>query len=335
MDITLSRRRRRRISTNSAVMQRTLRSSDAPGDEAIPKPSPSRVSFSERGDRSRHNSTTGFTSTSRPLRPRTISMGSSGTSHASISISPSSSLSGGSGRGGAPFSAISYANSQSGLEKIIQSRLVETFLAITISQTSRPTNTSLSRKRSYTFQSHKASESRISRNQTPAVKMKTIKPISPSGFLSKLHVPPSDGCVNGGSKHASSQALSPPQDVSLMAGPSSPTYFTSIHRPSTNPYFSIDIGSNIEDHRVDMSGQTIKIEVWGKVSDPPQLGRLRRKRNDGEEFQDLLAEWRVLHEWDVNLENLVPLSDDVRAVLVIDRWLKCIPARFTPFPPSC
>jgi len=107
-----------------------------------------------------------------------------------------------------------------------------------------------------------------------------------------------------------------------MAGPSSPTYFTSIHRPSTNPHFSIDIRSDIEDHRVDLSGQAIKLEVWGKVSDPPQLGRLRRKGNLGEEFQDLIAEWRVLQEWEFDLENLVPLSDDVRAILLINPWLK-------------
>jgi len=93
--------------------------------------------------------------------------------------------------------------------------------------------------------------------------------------------------------------------------PSPPVYFSPIHRPSTNPLFSIDTRSN-QAHWPDTSGQIFKVEVWGRmpirVEDPTRLDEVERLP------EDRGFNWKLLDEWDVNLDRLTRLPSDVRTI---------------------
>lgn len=88
----------------------------------------------------------------------------------------------------------------------------------------------------------------------------------------------------------------------------SPVYFSPIHRPSTNPLFPIDTRSN-QSHWPDTSGQNLKVEVWGKM--PIQIEH-PQTRLDEVEPEDRNFSWKLLDEWNVNLDGLARLPNDVQ-----------------------
>jgi hypothetical protein len=86
----------------------------------------------------------------------------------------------------------------------------------------------------------------------------------------------------------------------------SPVYFSPIHRPSTNPLFPIDTRTN-QAHWLDSSGQDLKVEVWGKM--PIQIEHPPTRQPEDRNFS-----WKLLDDWDVNLNQLARLPHDVRTV---------------------
>ena len=89
----------------------------------------------------------------------------------------------------------------------------------------------------------------------------------------------------------------------------SPVYFSPIHRPSTNPLFPIDTRSN-QSHWPDTSGQNLKIEVWGKM--PIQIEHPPTRLDEVErQPEDRNFSWKLLDEWNVNLDRLARLPNDV------------------------
>ena len=90
----------------------------------------------------------------------------------------------------------------------------------------------------------------------------------------------------------------------------SPIYFSPIHRPSTNPLFPIDTRSN-QGHWSDTSGQNLKVEVWGKM--PIQIEH-PSTRLDEVEPEDRNFSWKLLDEWNVNLDRLARLPNDVQTI---------------------
>ena len=59
------------------------------------------------------------------------------------------------------------------------------------------------------------------------------------------------------------------------------------------------------------------VEIWGKVVDSisPQVkgkGKQRADYADDMEITQQGQEWKVLEHWEVDLNDLIPLSDDVR-----------------------
>jgi hypothetical protein len=90
-----------------------------------------------------------------------------------------------------------------------------------------------------------------------------------------------------------------------------PVYFSPVHRPSTNPLFPIDTRLN-QTHWPDTSGQTFKVEVWGKMPiqehPPTRLDEIQRLPEDRNFI------WKLLDEWSVNLDRLAPLPNDVQAI---------------------
>ena len=91
--------------------------------------------------------------------------------------------------------------------------------------------------------------------------------------------------------------------------PPPPVYFSPIHRPSTNPLFTIDTRSNQADWP-DTSGQNLKVEVWGKM--PIQVEHPPMRLDEIERLpEDRYFNWKLLDEWNVNLDRLARLPNDV------------------------
>jgi UV radiation resistance-associated gene protein len=92
----------------------------------------------------------------------------------------------------------------------------------------------------------------------------------------------------------------------------SPVYFSPIHRPSTNPLFPIDTCSN-QAHWPNTSGQNLKVEVWGKM--PIQIEHPPTRLDEVErQPEDRNFSWKLLDEWNVNLDRLARLPNDVQTI---------------------
>jgi UV radiation resistance-associated gene protein len=95
-----------------------------------------------------------------------------------------------------------------------------------------------------------------------------------------------------------------------------PNYLSPIHRPSTNPSFSIDAHSRHEFAEwTDMSAEKLKVEVWGKVESGWQShghlsGKGKEKERDHSNPEEGGADWKVLEEWNIDLGDLVCLPED-------------------------
>lgn len=233
--------------------------------------------------------------------------------------------------------------SQSNLEKVLQGRLVETF--ITISTLS--SEESRSRRASLTGTSTKNHSSRPGAPSSAPSPIKSGPPRSHSRAASsssngKVPRSPISPKTPGSSTHrqrpsipsslppspspsASGFPVTPPATPPLPSSPellsnkglAVPDYISPIQRPSTNPTFQIDAQSKGEfTPGVDLSGSKFRVEVWGKAKHG--LGwastrgvDIKEKSKQTSHGKESGSEWRVLESWDVDLMNLVPLTEDV------------------------
>lgn len=343
LDVTLSRKRSRRVSANSVATLRSGKSEESVNDESHPSGAAAelrgrrrttpRASFSAGGSArasstARPYSSSGSAPTIRPHRVRTASMTSSVNSNfASSSLSgPSLNLS----SGVAPFTAVLTDNSQTALERIIKSRLVETFFAITIPlqepqvgsltspSTASPVPASpLSPKfRAAKAASQQPSKSAFGRPTTPRSTASNSPGNTKQVSLSSLR---SDGKVQ--TPHAAASSPSSPVIQPDFASSSTlplshvPDYLSTVHQPSTNPAFAIDPRSEFPG-RTDLSGQKLNIEVWAKVGIGQEtVSNLDVKAKGKERGVSDDTEWRLLDEWHVDLSQLIPVPEDVSILL--------------------
>lgn len=339
LDVTIGRKRGRRVSTASASSHRNANSDN----EGSIGESPNRKRLSSIGANSvssrsnSHVATSVSSSTtggrrmsvsivhppvSRPqtLRQRTHSGASSiaGPSHLQTLSTTSES-----------FSAITIPSllrdtSQSGLEEVLTSRLVETYITVTIPHTHPSSLTSTGHP-----------------PNTPSTSSRT----KPTSGFSKGHVqtasissPTGRPTISPrpGARHAKSMSVSaisspdtrrfPPARSQEGLSPSSPKglsrfldhepdYRSPVHRPSTNPSFQLDARSELTECHDELSSGILKIEVWGKISKSSlQQDRSRANgKGKGVDYSgsQVTREWKILDSWQFNLDNLVPLPEDV------------------------
>jgi UV radiation resistance-associated gene protein len=359
LDVTLARKRGRRRSSTSVY--NIFNSHEAPGAESSPSTHDSPVrqralSRASIGTPSNAglNSTPKARSTAGPplsrpqKRTRTLSSASSLSNLSSGAAEPTtSSLS---------PSGLLRDTSQSGLEKILQSRLVETFITISIpplehasdennsgslqartdakspelpmpsstrrgtvgtsegnsvpSLSAAPKRGPLSRMTSVTHT--RALSSSAIPNGKPAVKPSAPQTLPRSGMSQHPRTP---SAMSNGS---SSRPTTPDSSAAHDDSPVVPDYLSPIHRPSTNPLFQLDAKRELDfAKQSDLSGCRITVEIWGKVIDPSSLsghkskGKERARYADGKDSADPGGEWKVLEHWEVNLNDLIPIPDDV------------------------
>ena len=346
------RKRSRKISTNSTATRRSLKWEDsileADSNEGRGRASSaSRIAQSNTGNASTspsHPSHFGSIRSSHSLRShraRTSSITSlTSTHHRSASSQLASLL-----PAPLPVPSSLLDNSQAALERIINSRLVETFITITVfPEPTSVEDASGPSPKSTTVSSLTSPRSSILTSPNSASQK---IPSKPNGSLTKVSTPTSPNKkrfhssdtsakisgskppatpmkqdsrnktsvmpqVNGISQSLSSSKkgkavvnLAPEPEASL---PSSPVYFSPIHRPSTNPLFPIDTRSN-QVRWPDTSGQNLKVEIWGKM---PIRIEYPRRLNEIERLpEDQNFNWKLLDEWDVSLNRLICLPNDV------------------------
>ena len=309
----------------------------------------SKVSFSSGGGLgpginvgSSRRSVNGVIASLRPAnRPRTGSSVSFQATPSLASVSPQTSPA-------ARFSAMLPDNSQRGLERVIKSRLVETFLSITVPSpastsgtdntepcfpshlSSRPTRSHSSSPSREEFTTHCRRGSSIRGSNLSVSVSPNTKSFSSSrpGLLSsrpdgKSHVSSTSIPSQKSSTLGSSLISSRPPHALMTNKPAGssviPNHLSIIHRPSTNPSFPINTQSKSDFAEwTDVSGQKLHIEIWGKVGSYwPGAGDTNENKENGKERQVNQEinkrDWRVLEQWDLDLEELVPLPVEVGA----------------------
>ncbi|KAJ7596799.1 UV radiation resistance protein and autophagy-related subunit 14-domain-containing protein [Mycena floridula] len=286
MDLTMSRKRGRRVSANSITTLRSAKSDELTSEdfgntsEAMGRRrTGSRAATGSFGASSGGRPYSASSGTIRPHRVRTSSITSSLNSFVNSSA--------------VPFSAALSDNSQAGLEKVIKSRLVETFIAVTV-----PPITAYDELESSTVTPSTPFSQSISPNGREKIaRISPKSPVSPGPRPSKSHVTSSSQSTLGSSS-----------SVPLAQ---TPDYLSPIHQPSTNPIFTLDPPSQFMKW-TDLGSETLDIEVWAKVGvvSEPRDQRFNGKPK-GKEKEPPALEWKIMEEWNVNLSELCPVPDDV------------------------
>ena len=371
LDLTLSRRRSRRISANSINTLWSMMSEEGSGEDGsrgsgageakVRRKGAQRMSFSSSGTNSGSPTLLNLPPSSAPTirtanRHRTASLASSINSPFTVSSSLVSSTTPATT---STFSFLLPDHSQTGLEKVIKSRLVETFVAVTVlpmsaSHEDNLSATTLSKDSSLPWPSPSTSKGTpVSRHKTtppngtrPTPKPSPLKstnkaalrgsPSSPRPTHTKsvpnpkspnsrsVRVNGKTSCTPSPTTPKSAVRPSTPSAQPKPVFPATPNYISAIHRPSTNPSFSVDARSGYEfSEWTDLSADQVKIELWGKVGakwlGDGGDGRVNAKgkgkeKERGKFDRQAMAEdgdWKVLEEWNISLVDLVPLPKDV------------------------
>lgn len=316
----------RRASTSSSTMQSPGLKTSTSTVKGIHPSTSSRTTRSVRGHRPRTSSVTSFNS----------------------SLLTSSVLSAGESSAVPP---VLTDNSQTSLERIINSRMVETFIVIKIPFTSTNGLEMLSSDISMASSplrsvpiSKSSSSSHIRGSKLGPITPSTVKQspstLSPQKFRTSQpkSAPPSKSTFP---QHAilkvGYQSLSkingfsaPPKSLSRSGKPiaehpveaqeivlhelASPLYFSPIHRPSINPIFSLDTQSGHDfPPNCDTSGHFLKLEVWGKVPMRERVLVTNYQHLAEPSNDEEPSLWKLLDEKDIHLNELIPLPNDVGA----------------------
>jgi hypothetical protein len=356
IELALSRRRSRRISTNSLGTVRNIRASMdlnytdiQPGTRVEVSPGRPRANsrtprISQRPQRERASSSTSIQTISKFAfirQPASTSL-----EDASPPISP-------------VITSLDSAQLQKSLEQVMSSRLVETFLSLeqwveddgsmsaaVINAANSPCRVDGGRAQTSVKHSSTAPSSRVTYTRSPVFrdkaspKLNTLtlnhssRSASPTSIRSprgKQAVTPVARTLSPRSKQpdthrstSTSHALptpapSPPPEPALEQVP---FYLSAFHRPSTNPCFaSLDVKHDFAPW-VDLSSHRFKVSIWGRGADWGKLDDSGLKAKFPNPNSDVNTkegafdgDWAVLFSWDVNMDDLKPLSSDVRALL--------------------
>ncbi|KAL4246786.1 hypothetical protein ABKN59_009300 [Abortiporus biennis] len=325
LDISFGKRRGRRVSSASV---NSIRPTVLNGDTQSNEPRQEQVSVGRRWSNASRGSSNGNgklrrgsvsgTHPSRPTRPRTISTTSSTGSRRRSLSPPHSSL-----------RNLLHDTSQTSLENILRFRLVETYITVSASQSSDPIAVGPSKSKRRTPSSPhnridlaETSSGGSSKNGSPDVRT-PVENGQPHlrGLASRL---------NGTAGHSKSLSLSPQELTAklkshkrglsaqplLQSPPTSsgvPIYKSPVHRPSTNPTFTVDPRHDFHLSPLDVTGSKLRVEVWAKL--PYELTQAREKgkgkMKEIDEIPDTNSDWKVLDHWDLDLSDLVPLPSDL------------------------
>lgn len=250
-----------------------------------------------------------------------------------------------SGKGMVPTITLWQSYTQRSLEKVLQSRLVETLITVSvpssIEQSASPTKPSRpaspssrdrqqpspraspamksklhsphnSTSRSTLGSREEQSAKRISRTSAT---MATDGPTSMSASSNRRGVR-SPTKLNGSASKSASLASQVKADSETR---NVPNFISSIRRPSTNPDFDLDL--NDFSKWTDPSATYMTVHLWARLPPRPTnvLGNEKGKEKMSDDIDISDPQWRMAGTWDICLADLVPLPDEVSAFAISSR----------------
>lgn len=220
-----------------------------------------------------------------------------------------------------------FQNSQSSLEKVVRSRLVETLVTIAApaettsgDQTASPHHSTPSQRALSTalrsapiHQSNfnslsppKRQVSKILLAKDTERKMGKGKLVSTTNKRDVLdNLPPAISkphhlIVNGASD----------EGVNSSGIQQRTVYCSRTHRPSTNPIFPFDFNSQSTSSLAGFTGHRLIVEIWGRDAGQFIKEDYRTDHRPRPLGYDLhQSDWRKLDDWDVDLRRLVPVPE--------------------------
>ncbi|KAF5356162.1 hypothetical protein D9756_003986 [Leucocoprinus leucothites] len=216
------------------------------------------------------------------------------------------------------LSAILPDISQQGLESVIDSRLIETFLTIfalpnqTPSPPKAPSSSGhIGRGSASGRRTHPASVSCIPAGFKDKVNSGTMKSL-PSKLKASHSRSSSYPVSHASEDEAQASSL---QSNGNPSSPSSPVpdFFSQIHRPSVNPTFPIDARPGHDfSSESDTSGSRMKVQLWGRTKGlSTKAAGKQRQRSSRELVVESDAGWNIMEEWEFSLDDLRPASENV------------------------
>jgi len=337
LDIIIGRRQSRRISTTSTHTSKSVKSDADDGPPLSPtdgrrKRSPSKASsrvdppsplvggsVRRSSQRSRHVPHPSSVGSSSSMRRRESTGTLATTTAAASSVSR-------------VFSDLS----QKGLETVVNSRLVETFITVSVPEVPIDDFHRSSAKRSF----HSPPTSPIKHSPSippqpthrrgPSVNGSGPTP-RPSGVSNGVtqtkrqpgrHVALKLSTPKTSHRSATSMSYSFPSTCTSEGSlqyPPVPSFISPIHRPSINPAFALDDLSTPEIvDWTDLGLQRMKVELWGRVGTGWGVSTTVKGKGKGKEREPTPTttdEWKPLETWEVDLAGLVPLPEHVSSSL--------------------
>ncbi|KAJ3576279.1 hypothetical protein NP233_g519 [Leucocoprinus birnbaumii] len=222
---------------------------------------------------------------------------------------------------GSSFSMILPDISQQGLEKVIDSRLIETFLTIFALPNQTPNTSKASKDRPATpgHASGSRASPAVRRTQTASIstlpkdKMNhgTLKPLPLK--LKYSHSKSSSYPVSHPNEDERNASSSQSQEHSSLPSSPVPDFFSQIHRPSVNPTFIIDARPGHDfSSESDTSGSRMKVQLWGRTNSP--LGKAagkQRQRSSRDVVVESDDDWTIMEEWEFSLDDLIPIPENM------------------------
>jgi hypothetical protein len=238
---------------------------------------------------------------------------------------------------------------QRSLEHVVSSRLVETFLSLSIPcpddlalhSNKEKKAPSLSNLHTSTIQAiprptHKrsASSSTNSSSSTKRPVLASRRPSMRENQLSSSTTKADRSPKPSISKPIPRRAVAPPaaeettQNALPTPAPSPPAvqkfglpdvpfFISSFHRPSTNPVFTALDSTHDFAPWANLSEHRFRVSLWGRTDGDGEWGAAGKgKKEIGMPSSE--SGWSVICEWYVDLDDLAPLSSEVRDLM---RWL--------------
>ena len=329
LDITIGRRQGRRVSTTSTHTSKSVKSDADDGPPPSPSdgrrkrssskassridPPPPLVGGSVRrlSQRSRHVPHPSSVGSSSSVRRRE-SIGTLATTAAASSVSR-------------VFSDLS----QTGLETVVNSRLVETFITVSVPEVPIDDFHSSPAKRSFHSPptppvKHSSSippQSTLRRGPSingsrPASRTSAVSNgVTPTKRQAGHHMAPKLSSPKTSHRSTISMSYSFPSACTSEGSlqyPLVPNFISPIHRPSINPAFALDDLSTPEIvDWTDLSLQRMKVELWGRVGTGWGVSTTVKGKGKEKEPTPTTDEWKPLETWEIDLAGLIPLPEHV------------------------
>ncbi|KAI0252690.1 hypothetical protein BJV78DRAFT_331272 [Lactifluus subvellereus] len=238
-----------------------------------------------------------------------------------------------SAKGVVPTVTVWQSYTQKTLKKVLQSRLVETFITIIVPSSLEPgpgptakhptppsspvpharqPSSSASPASKRRLHSPQNSSSRSGSGTREVLLTKRASRTStatstdnPTSASPNRKVAASPGKPNGNaskSSHLVSQVDPETQTV--------PNFISAIHRPSTNPDFALDL--NEFSKLTDPLATHITVQLWAKLNPDPTsvVGNDKGKEKESDHIDIAAPQWKIAGNWDICLSDLVPLPDE-------------------------